>query len=53
MVGKEHGSDVSSQNDAVKTDVFEVDISGELLHKGTLYGQGPFLFHSIGFFLAE
>jgi hypothetical protein len=31
------------KDDAVKTDVFEVDISGELLHKGVLHGQGPFL----------
>jgi hypothetical protein len=26
---------------------------GELLHKGVLHGQGPFLVHSVGFFLVE
>jgi len=41
--GEEHEADVSSENDAVKTDVFEVDILGKLLHKGVLHGQGPFL----------
>jgi hypothetical protein len=41
------------KDDAVKTDVFEVDISGELLHKRVLHGQGPFGVHSIGFFFAE
>jgi hypothetical protein len=30
-----------------------VDILGELLQKGVLHGQGPFLVHSVGFFFME
>ena len=43
--GEEHEADVSTEDDAVKADIFEVDISVELLHKGVLHGQGPFLNH--------
>ncbi len=40
--GKEHEQDVASENDAIKTDIFEVDILGKLLHKGIPHGQGLF-----------
>jgi len=39
---KEQPPDVPSQDDTVKATVFELDILGELLHKGILHGQCPF-----------
>jgi len=47
---KEQPQDVSPQDDMIEATVFELDILGELLHKGILHGQCPFY---TGLFLAE
>ena len=39
---KEQPQDVSPQDDSIKATVFELDILGELLHKGIIHGQCPF-----------
>jgi len=36
---KEQPPDVPSQNDAIEAVVFELDIRGELLHKGIIHGR--------------
>jgi hypothetical protein len=40
--GEKEQADVASEDNTIKTGVFEVDIFGKLLHKGVLHGQGPF-----------
>ena len=39
---KEQPPDVPPQDDTIEATVFELDILGELLHKGILHGQSPF-----------
>jgi len=40
---KEQPQDVPPKDDTIKAVVFELDILGELLHKGILHGQDSFL----------
>ena len=46
---KEQPPDVPSQDNAIEAIVFELDIRGELLHKGIIHGR----LLPMGFFFAE